>query len=184
MAGGTALTRLAVISGQGSYQLDPRIIDIEDEGLRLITLEKKLPKCSYADFQAKNTLWDTLSGEPGGYCLNHRKQWLTFDFKPTAADTAYLRVCRMPLADMSADTSTPEIPDEYHDFIPEMMLYFAYQKQDSECFNPEGVKKYFEMCFNEANPHSHIEKIKRMENATAITSRNRGIQQLMHPGLL
>jgi hypothetical protein len=184
MANGTALTRLTVISGQGSYQLDSRIIDIEDEGLRLLTLDKMLSKCSYVDFQSKNTLWDTLTGEPNFFCIDHRRRWLTFDFIPTAADTAYLRTIRMPLVSMSADTDTPEIPDEYHGFIPDMMAYFAYHKNDSECLDQNAIERYFMMCFDEANPKSHIERIKRMENQNNRTSRKGSATQMMHPGLL
>lgn len=184
MTGGTALTRLAIIAGQQHYQLDPRIIDIEDRDVRLVTLQKVLPKCSYTEFQRRNTLWDTLSGEPGAFSLDWRRRWLTLDFIPTAADTAIARVIRLPLADMSADASTPEIPSEYHDFLPDMMAYFAFHKPDSETYNPDGIARYFALCFDEENPNSHIERIKRSENLNNRNSMNGSMTQMIHAGLL
>lgn len=163
MTGGTAMTHLAVVVGQGSYQLDPRIIDIEDGDVRLLTLQKEVQKYSYRNFQDASPTWDSDSGEPSGFCLDWREGWLTFDCLPEAADIATMRVIRLPLSDMSADTSSPEIPTAYHDFIPDMMAYYAYQKQDAETFDPVKVDKLYKICYDPRNPNSHIERIKRME---------------------
>lgn len=165
MTGGTALTQLAIVAGQGSYQLDPRIIDIDDGDVRLSTLEKELQKHSYRSFQNVSATWDTDASEPMAFCLDWKEGWLTLDCVPEAADTAKMRVFRLPLADLSADADTPEIPNAYHDFITDGMAYYLYSKQDSQTYDPKAADKYYNLCFNPQNPQSHINRIKKMENS-------------------
>lgn len=164
MGGGSCLPRLFIVPGQQHYKLDPRIIDIEDvEGIKLDTLGYALEKKSRIDFDLDNSKWETTEGNPTRFCLDFTQGWLTLNTIPTQADTGRVRTIRLPLFNMSVSSDVPEIPAEYHDFIPEMMCRYAYDKKDSQTLDPEALKKYLDIGYNRNNPDSYMNQIINME---------------------
>lgn len=156
---------VSIVAGTKDYLLDQRVIDIEDEGVRLATLEVALTKKSYLDFDEENFSWETDSGEPKSFCLDYRAGYLTIDCLPVANDTASLRAILLPERAMSASDDVPEIPPEYHDFIPEMMAYHAYKKQDSQSCDPQAAMKFYGIGYDRKNPESYMNQIINMERA-------------------
>ena len=165
MANGSCLSRLFIVAGQQHYRKDPRIIDIETGGIVLDTLGYALEKKSYADFDIDTPTWETDTGDPERFCMDFTEGYISLNCIPVSADTGRLRIVRLPLRAMSATTDSPEIPEEYHDFIPEMMCRYAYDKKDSQTLDPQSAMKYYGMCYDLKNPESYMNQIINMERA-------------------
>lgn len=153
---------VSIVAGTKDYLLDQRVIDIEDEGVRLATLEVALTKKSYLDFDADNFSWESDSGDPESFCLDYKTGYLTLGCLPLANDTARLRAILLPAQAVSADDDVPGIPSEYHDFIPEMMAFHAYKKQDSQTCDPQAAMKFYSIGYDLKNPESYMNQIINM----------------------
>lgn len=159
----TCSISVTALANTNSYALSPLVIDIADRDARLVGKFYPLRKRSYREFQNTFINWDTTKGTPTGFCLDYQRGKITLNYIPDFDDTLKLRVVRLPLAELSTGANVPEIPLAYHDYMPEMMAYYAFGKQDAEAFNRSKRAEYYTICYDPRNANSHIERIKRME---------------------
>ncbi len=154
---------ISITAGTKDYLLPSRVIDIEDEGVRLATLDCRLAKKSCAAFDDENSSWETDTGTPTAFTLDYKTGYLTLNCLPSANDTATVRAYLLPATAMTKTSDVPGIPEAYHDFIPEMMCRYAYDVEDAEILNPGAVKKFYSIGYDRNNPDSYMNQIINME---------------------
>jgi len=80
------------------------------------------------------TLITALLGGQPDYFINEPTNTLTLVLSPSANDTAYLVVSRIPLIPFTLQTS-PEIEEKYHEGLMDWAAYLAFKKPDSDTLN-------------------------------------------------
>jgi hypothetical protein len=129
------VARIAVVAGQESYALDPRVLFI-----RRVRFAGRLAlhRMNLQDMEAFNPYWeDAAPGEPRFFIPDADTGMLRFWPTPAYDDTALLTVVRDPLADMDSDDDVPEINARYHRSLRHWMSFRGYSKQDSQANDPK-----------------------------------------------
>lgn len=121
------------------FAVHPSIIDIDE--MKWKSVPWKLAKVSVSKWQS-NPFWERVAGYPTEYALDYTNGKLVLNYRTSTADTLLLTVKRMPLADLAADTDTPEFRDSYHDFMLNGILAQMYSKQDTELFDQSQADKF------------------------------------------
>ena len=136
-----AITEISILSStpEINYLLDKRILKIDSA--RLITKGWHLRRDTISNFE-RDPLWDTRVGTPSKYCVDAQRGYITLDRLTSINDTIKLRVRRMPLVDINDAADIPEIPEQYHEYLVEGILYHAYMKQDVEAFDMAKASTY------------------------------------------
>lgn len=134
-----ALTRVCVVSGQSEYSLSSKVLKVKKCYLNSNKIPLKQVTEGWLD--AHWYQWRSAVGLPQYYIED--KGSLTLIPQPdsslnseTGKDTLLLSVYRYPLNDLSLTSGTLEIPEEYHFGLVHGICALAYQKQDSETYNP------------------------------------------------
>jgi hypothetical protein len=121
------------------FDLDDRIIMVEEA--KWVDRQWKLTKVSVEKWR-RNPWWERVIGMPTEFCTDYQNKKITLNFRDETADTLQLSVRRMPLAWLSADSDTPEIRTNYHEFFFNGVLALMYSKMDSEAFDPKKSAEY------------------------------------------
>lgn len=142
---------IAVIPGKASYTLDARVLKvtrarmhIRDQHL-VITDKDSMdsgniaPRVWWPGSETRPN-WETTTGLP--YALIETTGVIRLVGIPTQNDTLRLTVKRLPLADLSTGTDTPEIRAERHIDLLDGMLARAYLKNDVDTRNVEKAAEH------------------------------------------
>lgn len=135
-----AVTILAVMAGQASYQLHPSVIDLK----RATYLGKPLDLSSVEAEDQNDMTWENRVGsEPLRYIYSGMGTLRIVPI-PTVDLTLKLTVYRYPLVNLSADNDqqTPEIPDVFHSRLKAWIYRCAYLKQDADAFNKSSSQEF------------------------------------------
>lgn len=131
-AGESEICQLAIRVGTATYEIDPRILTIEDAMLN--STGTSLVKTQLRDYRkVANT--HTETGTPTQYLEENRPFRLTLYPIPVVADTLYLTVYRLPLEDMSwaaRKSDVDEPPEQWREALIQGALSYAYQKRDAD----------------------------------------------------
>lgn len=131
-AGESEICQLAIRVGVATYEIDPRILTIEDAMLN--SNGTSLVKTQLRDYRkVANT--HTETGTPTQYLEENRPFRLTLYPIPVVADTLYLTVYRLPLEDMawtSRRGDVEEPPEQLREALIQGALSYAYQKRDAD----------------------------------------------------
>ena len=131
-AGESEICRLPIRIGTATYEIDPRILTIEDAMLN--STGASLVKTQLRDYRkVANT--HTGTGTPTQYLEENRPFRLTLYPIPIVADTLYLTVYRLPLEDMTWAHRTWEVdepPEQLREALIQGALMYAYQKRDAD----------------------------------------------------
>lgn len=150
--GQKSLCNLPLVSGQSVYNLSPKVLQIKRCQLLGMSYPLVGP-ISYDEADEWISGWMGTSGTvgtcgsdgfPSSY-LNEPGNTITFILAPGKSGTANLTVSRLPLSPFTLSTS-PEIPEVYHEGLMNWAAHLAYLKNDSETFNA-GQSKYYEDLF-------------------------------------
>lgn len=158
-------TVLDLVTGQHTYQIHPRVVDIyeilDEEGIPLTkTTIEKIDTDTYNWRNAPNA-------DPHTYMEQENNHSIRF-YPPPSSDRQYtMTVGRLHTAlslswDL-ADVQTPELDDKDAVTIVEYAASIAYQKQDNETNKPE-LSSYYENRFDKrAGPRldKRTERIRR-----------------------
>lgn len=130
--GESEICQIKVKIGTASYDIDPRIMTIED--VLLDSSGASLTKTHLTDYRR---LADhrTTTGTPTHYLEANRPFKITLYPTPVVADTLYLTVYRLPLEDMTwagRKSDMEEPPESLREALIQGVLMFAYQKRDSD----------------------------------------------------
>jgi hypothetical protein len=131
-AGESEICQLTIRAGVATYEIDPRILTIEDALLN--STGASLVKTQLRDYRkVANT--HTETGTPTQYLEENRPFRLTLSPIPIVADTLYLTVYRLPLEDMTwagrrGDVEEP--PEQLREALIQGTLSYAYQKRDAD----------------------------------------------------
>ncbi|MBF0345270.1 MAG: hypothetical protein HQL06_13705 [Nitrospirae bacterium] len=147
--------RIDVNADVSVYALDKRVIALkrvvlQSSGTPLIRVTQQ-----YMD--ASSTNWEQVVGRPRRFLLDATSGHLTLYPTPDKSDTLRLTVYRLPLNELSPSTqdAEPEINYRHHSKLIHGILCRAYEKSDSETFNPNGSQKYADIW------HRYIEEVKK-----------------------
>lgn len=138
---------ISVISGTAVYNLDSRIITVED--VRLNSSNANLVKWTLDDYRALASQY-TATGTPTNYIEELTPFRIRLYPIPTANDTLYLTVYRYPLADFAWATrnvTLTEPSDFWREALIQGALMYAYQKRDADTIDPKRIA-FHEMQFN------------------------------------
>lgn len=148
-AGERPLCRLTIVAGQSTYNISPKILQIKR--LQLQSMAYAIPESPihYAALDEYIPDWFGTSGTvgsagSGGYpdfYINTPGNTITFVRAPSANDTAYLTVVRIPLVPFTLLTS-PEIEEKYHINMCDWAAHLAFMKNDSDTNNLQLAKYY------------------------------------------
>lgn len=144
-----AICTIAVVANTAAYLLDPRILSVERAKLDLQRLPLELTSTPALDggssaFAGRSNGysfttglavgWETATGAPVSAALDDEGgRWkLTLVPIPTAADTLRLQVFRLPMASLTDDNATPEIPSRLHIRLVDWMEHRAFSTHDLE----------------------------------------------------
>lgn len=133
-AGESEICQIRVKVGTATYEIDPRILTIEDVFLN--STGSSLVKTQLRDYRkVANT--HTQTGTPTQYLEENRPFRLTLYPIPTVADTLYLTVYRLPLEAMDWASATrksdvDEPPEQLREALIQGALMYAYQKRDAD----------------------------------------------------
>ena len=149
-AGQKPLCSFTVVANQAMYYLSPKILQIKRCQLKSMTYPLTGP-VQYAELDERMSGWLGTSGTVGtagsggspSYFLNEPGNTITFVLAPSATDTAYLVVSRLPLTPFTL-SSSPEIDEQYHMGLCDWAAHLAYLKPDSETINLDLAKFYEE----------------------------------------
>lgn len=123
---------IPIIPDVALYDRDPRILLVLRG--KLAGAAKPLSKISFTRLDELVDSWEDLSGEPVAFVTGMDKNKLRLFRKPVSAGTLNLSVVRLPLQDMTTDTS-PEINPYLHAALIPWIKFRIYGNQDSELFN-------------------------------------------------
>lgn len=127
-------------SGEPIIPLDPRIVDVKR--IRDVSQYVQLQPISALEMDRKRPGWEMHTGTiPLCVVTEYQTNALRLYPIPMRDGELTMTVQRLPLADMVADTDTPEIRPEYHPALVQWMLYRAYSKQDTETCDPAKAEK-------------------------------------------
>lgn len=140
-AGQQPLCELTLVAGQATYILSPKILQVKRCQLKSMSYPLVGPVV-YRDLDEGISGWFGTSGTVGtvgsggspSYFLNEPGNTITFVQAPSAPDTAYFVVSRLPLVPITLSTS-PEIPEQYHYGLLDWAAYLAFRKNDSDTLN-------------------------------------------------
>lgn len=141
-ASGLPLCRIPIVAGTATYQLSTKIIGINR--FKLISQTSPIQPITVDVMDAYGYDWqDGSTGAPTNYIVDLNTDAITLYPTPSANDTAYLTVCRYPLARLTAQTKSQslEFREEYHEDLIPGILFRAYSKQDSEIYNPRKAQE-------------------------------------------
>ena len=126
------LCTITVRAGTARYDIDPRILTIED--VLLSSTGASLIKTQLRDYRkVANT--HTVTGTPTHYLEENRPFRLTLSPIPVVNDTLYLTVYRLPLEDMTwtaRKSDLEEPPEQLSEALIQGALSYAYQKRDAD----------------------------------------------------
>ncbi|MDD4995781.1 MAG: hypothetical protein PHW53_04960 [Patescibacteria group bacterium] len=138
----TAYTRITLVNGQASYNIDPIVTVVEN----IIFDNNYVIKKAKEDMDAISATWRTDSGMAGKTVyavISGRK--LRISPVPDATDAGgyvYLETYRLPADAITSTSQEPEIPEENHRDLIYWMLHECYKKQDADTFNQEKSDYY------------------------------------------
>ena len=141
-------TRIKLVSGKSSYDIDPKVTVIEtimlgDKHIEKRTkeeLDRLIPTWRTDTGMLHTTIFAVISG---------RK--IRFTPMPDAVDAGSfvnLEVFRLPDEDITSTGQEPEIPEEFHRDLIYWVLHECYKKQDADTYNQER-SDYFLNRFNQ-----------------------------------
>jgi hypothetical protein len=126
------LCNIAVVSGTNSYDLDSKILTVEN--VRLASTQAALVKWTLRDYRDTADAY-TATGTPQYYFEESHPFRMTLYPIPDASDTLYLTVYRYPLDELSWNQRKVGL-DEPGTVLREALiqgaLMLAYQKRDSD----------------------------------------------------
>uniref|UniRef100_A0A6M3LHH2 Uncharacterized protein n=1 Tax=viral metagenome TaxID=1070528 RepID=A0A6M3LHH2_9ZZZZ len=143
------LCTVTLVAGTATYNLSPKILSIKRCQLGSMTTPLSGP-VSYDDLDYQLLPgWTGTAGSigtagSGGHpevFLNKPGNTITFVRAPSASDTAYLVVSRIPLISFTLQTA-PEIDEQHHDGLLDWAAHLAFMKNDSDTLNLNLSKTY------------------------------------------
>ncbi len=140
------LCQIAVAEGIKQYDLDSRVLTVED--VRLGSNDESLVKWTLRDYRDTANSY-TSTGTPQYYMEENRPFRITLYPIPDDDDTLYLTVYRYPLEDMtwlSRKAELDEPPEALREALIQGALSYAYQKRDADT-NNLGLQKFHAMEF-------------------------------------
>lgn len=158
-----AVCTMSLLSGTASYAKHSSIVLVNDP-IYLPTKNRSVYRRTLAWLESKYPPWRSMGpGTPILFCEELDSGKIHFIPTPDSSMTANLSVVRRPLVSLTTSslTSSPEIPAGFHKYLKNGILALAYQKQDTECYDPAKAQKYmdmFEMDIKQAfrkNDHAH-----------------------------
>lgn len=115
------------------YKLDKRVVFVRRVRLvsngRILTLKRTRD----LDCEARN--WESRTGSPTAFLNDYETGKIRFDRIPTADETAYLQVTRLPLKSITDMNQEPEIHGRWHRALLHWVRYRAYSKRDAETYD-------------------------------------------------
>lgn len=138
-----AVCSITLVANQAGYTLHASIIKVK----RLTFRGRALTETSVEAMDSDDPQWESRTGEPTRYILtgNHGLRMVP---TPTVGEAVALTVYRTPVSALavSPGTTTPEIPERYHQRLMDWVLRCAYLKPDSETFD-KGASERYEAAF-------------------------------------
>lgn len=143
------LCTVSITGDQATYNLSPKIIQIDRCQLQRMTYPLKGP-VSYSELDELYSGWFGTNGTVGTagsggspiYFLNEPNNTLTIIPAPSVSDTAHLVISRLPLISFTLQTS-PEIDEVHHIGLTGWGAHLAFLKPDSDTLNL-SLAKYYE----------------------------------------
>ena len=129
----SAICTLSVIAGTRSYATDPRIIYIHEAKLDQETIP--LSRMTFGDIRSFSPSWKTVSDTPRAFFTDMDLDTITLYPLPKVNDTLRFNVVRYPLQPLlytSAESTSPEIPERFHELLVPGITSLAYRKADAE----------------------------------------------------
>lgn len=144
-----AICTIAVVAGTASYPLDSRILSVERAKLDLLRVPLELTSSAALDNDRTAIMgrnngyepvtgmvlgWETTAGTPLAAAIDDEAGKWTLKLVPIPVvnDTLRLQVFRLPLASLTDDNASPEIPYRLHIRLVDWMEHRAYSKHDME----------------------------------------------------
>jgi hypothetical protein len=148
------LCKLTIVADQAVYRVSPKILQVRRLQLQSMTYPLTGP-VSFAELDEVQSGWFGTSGTIGTagsggyptYFLNEPNNMVTIVLAPSASDTAFLTVSRLPLISFTLQTS-PEIDEQHHDGLLDWAAHLCFAKPDSETRN-DNLAKYYSDKFTE-----------------------------------
>jgi len=142
------LCTLSITAGTAIYNLSSKILQVKRCQLASMTYPLNGP-LTYPALDDYASGWMGTAGSigtagSGGYpwgFLNEPGNTITFVPAPSASDTAYLVVSRLPLVPITYQTP-PEIDEQYHIDILDWAAHLAFMKPDSDTQELNLAKVY------------------------------------------
>lgn len=150
----SAVCSIAVTAGTASYDLHSSIYRVL-EVYGTWDASRPLRKFTTREMELHRRDWRTETGEPSGYILDFETGKLRLNTIPDTNGTLSLRVYRLPLEALSADSDVPVIRADLHEKLIHWVRYKAYLKPDSDTLNKQGsadALALFEQEFGPAKP--------------------------------
>ena len=125
---------IAVTAGNTDYDIPLSTIVID----RLSIGNNVLVKTNEVELDSIFSDWESLTNEPKFYIQDGYKVRLVGI--PDADYTIKLSITRRPLSKLIDDADTPEIDEEYHEFLMFQVLYEAYSRRDEDLYDPNAAQ--------------------------------------------
>jgi hypothetical protein len=127
---------LTMVANTPTYALDKRIIHIR----RVKGSWSSIPlqPASVIDLDRGRPGWEDETGDPQHFIKDMDHKLFRPYPTPSAAGTVKLTVHRIPLVNMEDGDDEPEILEAYHLGLVHWMLHRAYNKHDTQTYNPKA----------------------------------------------
>lgn len=139
----TAVTQISVVAGTSIYDLHASIIRIDD--IYLSSTGKSLSKVDRSEVKRLDPRWRSASGTVTVWMEHWGIKKIEIYKIPTATDTLYLDVVRLPITPVTALSTTLEIQDEFLDQLVDGVAWYAFLKKDSQTLNLEASKRHHDL---------------------------------------
>ncbi len=133
---------LNLLNGVQAHVKHPSIVLVSE--IWIPSLNRPVIKKTRAWLESNYSSWRSAgTGTPVYFCEEIDTGKVTLIPTPNAPMTANLTVFRRPLFSLSASSpgASPEIPVGFHKYMKYGILALAFEKQDTECYDPEKATK-------------------------------------------
>jgi hypothetical protein len=163
------LCLLSITADKATYHLSPKVLQIKRCQLKSMTYPLTGPVTYPVLDEFQSGWWGTNgtvgtagSGGYPAYFINEPVNTITFVPGPSANDTAYLVISRIPLLPFTLQTS-PEVEEKYHEGLMDWAAHLAFMKPDAETVNLNLAQIYEQKFIQQFGtlPDAYAEKMRK-----------------------
>lgn len=163
------VTEIEVEAGTALYKHSPLIKSVDR--VVLGSTQRPLDRFTQPQMDVRQPSWRRDTGRPSRFC--EEQTYLLLHPTPTDTDLLRLAVWRLPREALEQECDEPEIEPRYHLLLLDWVLFRAYNKRDSDGYNPALAATHegrFTASFGE-RPDANVQRQRKIRRVPVVRPR-------------